>query len=594
MRRLLLLLAFPVLVQAQNINRVEYFWDTDPGPGNGTPLAFVPAPSLTLTPTLPLAGVSEGFHILYFRVRSAGKWSLPLARAVYVQRGAQTASASLISRLEYFVDTDPGRGNGVSVPITSAANVSQNFTLLLGPITEGFHLVYFRARAVNAQWSIPVAKPVFVQRNAQTAASPALRRLEYFFDSDPGPGNGIEVPLTLSSEDRSMILDLSGVSPGFHVLHLRAEDISGRWSMITTRPFAVEYNGDNIVALDYFFTDGATTSATRVFTGFSPGTNLTVNFAAALGALNPGTAYDLHIRARNARGQYSTEAIHAFTTPAIICDPLSPPVTTGASLCGSGPAALSASGATAGQSYLWYPDATGTTPIAGATSGTYNTPVLTSTTTYYAVILNGTCESARTAAVATVQNCNTAPTLASAIFTAAAGSSLVIPVLSLVSDPDNNIDPASLQVIAPPLSGAGVQINNGVLTLNYDGIIFAGQDRLTVQVCDQAGACVQQILLIDVIGDIKIFNAVSPNGDGKNDYLFIQYIDAFPETQQNKLTIYNRWGVVVFEASNYDNTTDVFRGLSNSGAELPSGTYYYVLEFNSGMPKRNGFISLRR
>jgi gliding motility-associated-like protein len=599
MRRLLLLLLFPVLAEAQNINRVEYFWDTDPGPGNGTPLAIVPAPSLTLTPTIPLTSVTEGFHILYFRSRSAGRWSLPLARAVFVQRGAQIASASLITRVEYFVDTDPGRGNGVSVPVTSAANINLNFSLLLGPVTEGFHIIYFRGRTADGQWTFPLARPVFVQRNAQTAAAPTLRRMEYFFDNDPGQGNGISVPLALSAEDQSVVLDLTSVTAGFHVLYIRAEDSNGRWSAVKSKPFIAEFSGDNIVALDYFFTDASTTSATRTFTGFTPGTDLTIDFSAALNGLNPGASYNLHILGRNASGQYSTAVIHAFTTPAIICDPLSPPVTSGASLCGSGSAALTASGASTGQSYLWYPNATATVPIAGATTSTFTTPVLTSTTTYYAVILNGTCESARTPAVATIQNCNSAPTMSSATVNLPAGSSLVLPLLPLISDPDNNLDTASLQVLVPPVSGALASIVNGVLTLDYAGVSFAGTDQLTIQVCDLAGACVQQVITIEVIGDVTtgdltVYNALSPNGDGKNEYFHIQNIDLFPETASNKLTIYNRWGQRVFRATDYNNATNTFKGLSDSGDELPSGTYYYVLEFNGSIPKRTGFISLRR
>lgn len=599
MRWWLLLLLVPFLAEAQNINRVEYFWDTDPGPGNGTALTLVPAPSLTLSPTIPLTGVAEGFHILYVRSRAAGRWSLPLARAVFVQRGAQTASAAIITRLEYFVDTDPGPGNGVNVPITTAANVSHNFTLALGPIPEGFHLIYFRARDASGQWSPPLGRPVYVQRNAQTAASPTLRRLEYFFDSDPGPGNGILVPLTLSSENQSIIIDLTGVTAGFHVLHLRAEDSNGRWSAVRSEPFIAEYSGDNIVALEYFFTDGTTTSATRTFDGFTPASDVTVNFAAALSGLTPGSLYNIHVIGRNARGQYSPAVIHAFTTPAIICDPLSPPVTTGASLCGSGSASLAASGAVAGQSYLWYPDATGTTPITGATTSTFNTPVLTSTTTYYAVILNGTCESARTPTVATIQTCNSAPTMSSATVNLPAGSSLVLPLLPLISDPDNNLDTASLQVLVPPVSGAAASIVNGVLTLDYSGIAFAGTDQLTIQVCDQAGACVQQVITLEVIGDVTagdltVYNALSPNGDGKNEYFHIQNIELFPETASNKLTIYNRWGQPVFSVNDYNNAGNTFKGLSDAGDELPSGTYYYVLQFNGSTPKRTGFISLRR
>ena len=94
--------------------------------------------------------------------------------------------------------------------------------------------------------------------------------------------------------------------------------------------------------------------------------------------------------------------------------------------------------------------------------------------------------------------------------------------------------------------------------------------------------------------DLGIFNAISPNADGKNDVFYIENIDLLPETQQNKLTLFNRWGAVVFEAVNYNNTTNTFRGQGKNGEELPSGTYFYTLEFSSGAPKRTGFISLRK
>lgn len=592
MRLLLLLVLFPLLVNAQSINRVEYYWDTDPGHGSGLPLAFTPGPSLDFPATIPLTAVSEGFHILYVRARAAGRWSLPLARAVYVQRGAQIASASFITRVEYFIDVDPGRGNGVNVPITSAANITQNFTIPLGAVSEGFHLIYFRARTADAQWTLPVARPIFVQRTAQTASAPNLRRLAYFIDTPTGP-RGI-VPLALNSENQSVTIDLTGVSPGFHILYLRAEDNNGRWSIVEAHPFVTEYSGENIVALEYFFTDGTTTSPSRIYTGFTPGSDVTVNFAAALSGLNPGSAYNIHVVGRNSRGQYTTAAIHAFTTPSIICDPLSPPTTVGASVCSSGSVSLGASGAAVGQSYLWYSSATGGVPIAGATAATYNTPLLTNTTTYYAVVLNGTCESARTATVATVENCNTPPVISGTSVSVPAGSNLVFPLLPLITDPDNNLDTASIQITVPPSSTATASILDGVLTVDYSGVDFAGIDQLTFRACDLAGACAQQVVTIEVVGELTVYNALSPNGDGKNDFFYIKFIELFPQTATNKLTIYNRWGQAVFHADNYTNTGNVFRGLSESGEELPSGTYYYTLEFQGSTPKKTGFISLRR
>ncbi|MBX7126699.1 MAG: gliding motility-associated C-terminal domain-containing protein, partial [Cyclobacteriaceae bacterium] len=191
--------------------------------------------------------------------------------------------------------------------------------------------------------------------------------------------------------------------------------------------------------------------------------------------------------------------------------------------------------------------------------------------------------------------CNQPPVLQATTATTTIQGIVTIDLSSLATDLDNNLDISTLAVVVQPSSGATATINsNHELIVDYSNVSFAGIDELTVQVCDIAGACVQQVITIEVAGDITVFNAVSPNGDGKNDVFFIEYINDLPETKQNKVTILNRWGSVVFETTNYDNTTNVFRGLSDNGSELPSGTYYYILQFTSGASKRTGFISLRR
>ncbi|ALU27604.1 MULTISPECIES: gliding motility-associated C-terminal domain-containing protein [Myroides] len=87
-------------------------------------------------------------------------------------------------------------------------------------------------------------------------------------------------------------------------------------------------------------------------------------------------------------------------------------------------------------------------------------------------------------------------------------------------------------------------------------------------------------LILD--GDVVIYNLVTPNGDGENDFFLIDNINRFPN---NKVEIYNRWGVKVYETSNYDSNNNVFRGYSdgrvtvNSGEKLPTGTYYYVISY---------------
>ncbi len=85
---------------------------------------------------------------------------------------------------------------------------------------------------------------------------------------------------------------------------------------------------------------------------------------------------------------------------------------------------------------------------------------------------------------------------------------------------------------------------------------------------------------------VKVFNAVSPDGDGSNDIFYLEGIECFPN---NSVEIFNRWGAKVFDTQGYDNTTNVFRGRSegrntiSKNEDLPTGTYFYVLryDFNS-------------
>src|SRR6185312_13767206 len=92
-----------------------------------------------------------------------------------------------------------------------------------------------------------------------------------------------------------------------------------------------------------------------------------------------------------------------------------------------------------------------------------------------------------------------------------------------LSDPDNNLDLTTLKIIAQPKSGAKASIDqSGRLVVDYTSITFVGEDLLTLEVCDLAGVCSQKVVQItvnetDVDSTIVVYNAISPNSDGKND-----------------------------------------------------------------------------
>ena len=85
--------------------------------------------------------------------------------------------------------------------------------------------------------------------------------------------------------------------------------------------------------------------------------------------------------------------------------------------------------------------------------------------------------------------------------------------------------------------------------------------------------------------EIVVFNAVTPNGDGFNDVLEISNEEASC-ARNLEVKIFNRWGVKVFETDNYGAPGQVFDGYSSGRltvqeqSQLPSGTYFYVLEYD--------------
>jgi gliding motility-associated-like protein len=80
-------------------------------------------------------------------------------------------------------------------------------------------------------------------------------------------------------------------------------------------------------------------------------------------------------------------------------------------------------------------------------------------------------------------------------------------------------------------------------------------------------------VFVDVNTPIQIMvpNIFSPNGDGVNDTWVIPILDFFPD---NNVKVFNRWGMLVFEADNYNN------GNAWDGGDLPEGAYYYIIQLS--------------
>ncbi|PPK99898.1 BspA family leucine-rich repeat surface protein [Parapedobacter indicus] len=91
---------------------------------------------------------------------------------------------------------------------------------------------------------------------------------------------------------------------------------------------------------------------------------------------------------------------------------------------------------------------------------------------------------------------------------------------------------------------------------------------------------------------VRVHPVISPNGDGINEFLMIEAVTDYPE---NRMTIFNRNGTLLWEARGNDNNRVAFRGISTGQQLLPAGTYFYIVEVKDGntWKHKKGYFVLR-
>ena len=101
-------------------------------------------------------------------------------------------------------------------------------------------------------------------------------------------------------------------------------------------------------------------------------------------------------------------------------------------------------------------------------------------------------------------------------------------------------------------------------------------------------------IYVSYVPDIVTYDGFSPNGDGINDFWYIENINAF---KNNIVTVYNRWGTKVYEQKGYNNNDSNKRwdGTAKNGKQVGSGTYYYVIILNEeGFSSVTGAVTIMR
>ncbi|MDI6766193.1 MAG: T9SS type A sorting domain-containing protein, partial [Bacteroidota bacterium] len=174
-----------------------------------------------------------GFLCLLFLLPKAG-YSQPFP-------GGQTIVAG-----EYFINTDPGEGNGMLIIAqydTAIVNIAFN-----PPANEG-DIIYVRFKSSNGKWS--GARAI---RSKKPFSNPSSKLVaaEYFIDNDPGEGSGNPVP----GEYDSQVVHIEHEHRGSlgRALYLRFKDSNEAWGparSILVRDTLLN-SGSHLVAEEYF------------------------------------------------------------------------------------------------------------------------------------------------------------------------------------------------------------------------------------------------------------------------------------------------------------------------------------------------------
>ena len=287
---------------SQQISGVEYFFNTDPGIGNGTAVAVTDTgDSVVVNLAIDISDLSPGFQELYVRTRNTdGTWSLSEARAFYiVETNTYQPSAQLVEA-EYFYNIDPGTGMANAFTLTTSVDSVEEFhDIPLGDLSPGFHELNVRVRDAAGLWSLAAARSFYVLESNFAQEASAVAAAEYFFDADPGIGEG--TPLSLNEGDsinEMLNINLPALEAGFHELFVRVKNASGIWSIVERRPFYVLETAslnpsDPIASAEYFFdTDPGIGNGIAIANALSSDTvNLNFNIDLTGRALGEDTLY---------------------------------------------------------------------------------------------------------------------------------------------------------------------------------------------------------------------------------------------------------------------------------------------------------------
>jgi len=239
------MLCFEQCVIAQEASdtvvQIEYFIDSDPGYGLGTPLSFAEDQMIDMDFIADISELSiNTTHMLGIRAMDGeGIWGQTTIRMFTVTNEPPSEPKPELAEMEYFIDTDPGFGTASSLNVINDSIAEFTHTFDITDLSyDTVHFVGIRAIDNEGIWGHTYFLPFTVSNVA--AALPNLTYIEYFIDSDPDFGNGTKVYFDPDSVwDEEIVIDLQSQSLGNHFLGIRGYEENRKFSHTFLYDFTV-------------------------------------------------------------------------------------------------------------------------------------------------------------------------------------------------------------------------------------------------------------------------------------------------------------------------------------------------------------------
>lgn len=177
--------------------------------------------------TLNTTGIAPGMHILKVIVYGDdGTPSLTNYTTFFMHQG--TGISNEISAFEVMIDNDTL--NKQTISVSPSASFDNDISVNLSNVPQGNHQIKVTAIAQNGLRSLDNYGS-FMKVNGTTTDS--IVALEYFFDTEPGIGNGTRINTARAHQIDSSISIMvpNNLSLGMHRLYVRTQSNAGEWSL---------------------------------------------------------------------------------------------------------------------------------------------------------------------------------------------------------------------------------------------------------------------------------------------------------------------------------------------------------------------------